>query len=112
MSKLYRDFTTRAQIDAEYDVERSGPDFMVHARQYVDGSAAARNHFTAITEFADPQSALCREVFRIMRHTPVRPAAARRPRLPSRRRHGEAARPEARAALRPRIPPRRPGAGT
>lgn len=43
-----------------------------------------RNHFTAITGFADPDSALCREVFRMMRHTPARPVAARSPRLPSR----------------------------
>ena len=42
MSKLYRDFATRAEIDAEYDVERSVPDFMHYARQYADGSAAAR----------------------------------------------------------------------
>ena len=41
-----------------------------------------RNHFTAITGFADPESALCREVFRMMRHAPARPAATRRPRLP------------------------------
>ena len=32
MSKLCRDFETRAQIDAEYDVERSVPDFMHYAR--------------------------------------------------------------------------------
>ena len=43
-----------------------------------------RNHFTAITGFADPDSALCREVFRMMHHTPARPVATRRPRLPSR----------------------------
>ena len=48
-----------------------------------------RNHFTAITGFADPDSALCREVFAIMRHTPARPPAARRPRLPSRYRARE-----------------------
>ena len=42
MSKLYRDFATRAEIDAEYDVERSVPDFMHYARQYADGSEAAR----------------------------------------------------------------------
>ena len=42
MSKLYRDFATRAQIDAEYDVERSVPDFMHYARQYADGSTVAR----------------------------------------------------------------------
>ena len=47
MSKLYRDFETRAQIDAEYDVERSVPDFMHYARQYVDGSAAARKTLEA-----------------------------------------------------------------
>ena len=45
-----------------------------------------RNHFTAITGLADPESALCREVFKLMRHTPARPRPARRPRLPSRRR--------------------------
>ena len=44
-----------------------------------------RNHFTAITGFADADSALCREVFRMMRHTPARPVETRRPRLPSRR---------------------------
>ena len=34
MPKLYRDFETRARIDAEYDVERSVPDFMDYGRQY------------------------------------------------------------------------------
>ena len=43
-----------------------------------------RNHFTAITGFADPGSVLCREVFRTMRHTPARPPTTRRPRLPAR----------------------------
>ena len=43
-----------------------------------------RNHFTAITGLADPQSALCHEVFTIMRHVPARPDAVRRPRLPPR----------------------------
>ena len=66
-----------------------------------------RNHFTAITGFADPDSALCREVFKLMRHTPARPTEARRPRLPSRRPHGEAGQPGARDARRPRIPARR-----
>ena len=47
MTKLYRDFTTRAQIDAEYDVEQSVPDFMHYARQYTDGSAAARRTLEA-----------------------------------------------------------------
>ena len=40
MPKLYQDFETRAQIDAEYDVERSVPDFTHYARQYVDGLAS------------------------------------------------------------------------
>ena len=47
MSKLYRDFATRAQIDAEYDVEQSVPDFMHYARQYADGSTAARRTLEA-----------------------------------------------------------------
>lgn len=44
MTSLYRNFTTAEQIDAEYDVERAVPDFMVYARQYVEGSHAARQH--------------------------------------------------------------------
>jgi arylformamidase len=42
MSALYRDFTTAAEIDAEYDVEKAVPDFTIYARQYVGGSRAAR----------------------------------------------------------------------
>ena len=47
MPKLYRNFETRARIDAEYDVERSVPDFVHYARQYVDGSVAARRTLEA-----------------------------------------------------------------
>lgn len=43
MPKLYRDFTTSAQIDAEYDVDRSVPDFSVYARHYIDESRLARH---------------------------------------------------------------------
>jgi arylformamidase len=39
---LYREFQTREEIDAQYDVERAVPDFMVYARQYLDSSAEAR----------------------------------------------------------------------
>ncbi|WP_428422737.1 alpha/beta hydrolase [Methylibium sp.] len=42
MSKLYRQFTTQAEIDAQYDVERSVPDFMVYARHYIEESRATR----------------------------------------------------------------------
>ena len=42
MAALYRNFETPAEIDAEYDVERSVPDFMIYARQYDQSSADAR----------------------------------------------------------------------
>lgn len=42
MTSIYRDFQTQAELDAAYDVEKSVPDFMVYARQYVDSSADAR----------------------------------------------------------------------
>ncbi|MCU0868626.1 MAG: alpha/beta hydrolase [Burkholderiales bacterium] len=41
--KLYRDFITQAEIDAQYDVEKSVPDFMVYARHYIDESKLARH---------------------------------------------------------------------
>ena len=43
MAKLYREFTTQAQIDAQYDVEQSVPDFTVYARHYTDESRVARH---------------------------------------------------------------------
>ncbi len=43
MPALYREFSTQAQIDAQYDVERSVPDFMVYARHYTDESRLARH---------------------------------------------------------------------
>ncbi len=43
MASLYREFTSQAQIDAQYDVERSVPDFMVYARHYADESRLARH---------------------------------------------------------------------
>jgi len=42
MTALYRNFTSAAQLDAEYDVEKAVPDFTIYARQYVEGSRAAR----------------------------------------------------------------------
>jgi arylformamidase len=42
MAALYRNFTTAAEIDAEYDVEKAVPDFTIYARQYIGGSRAAR----------------------------------------------------------------------
>jgi arylformamidase len=40
---LYREFETQAQIDAQYDVEQSVPDFMVYARHYTEQSRLARH---------------------------------------------------------------------
>lgn len=40
---LYREFRTPEALDAQYDVERSVPDFTVHARHYVDQSKLARH---------------------------------------------------------------------
>jgi arylformamidase len=42
MAALYRDFTTQAQIDAQYDVDLSVPDYGVYADHYADQSRAAR----------------------------------------------------------------------
>jgi arylformamidase len=42
-ARLYREFTTQAELDAQYDVERSVPDFTVHARHYIDESKLARH---------------------------------------------------------------------
>jgi len=43
MPALYRSFTTQAEIDAQYDVERSVPDFSVYARHFIDESKLARH---------------------------------------------------------------------
>lgn len=43
MPKLYREFTTQAEIDAQYDVEASVPDFMVYARHFTEESRLARH---------------------------------------------------------------------
>lgn len=43
MPNLYRNFSTQAQIDAQYDVEQSVPDFMLYARHYTDESRLARH---------------------------------------------------------------------
>src|SRR5690606_20150785 len=43
MPALYREFTTQAQIDAQYDVEQSVPDFTVYARHYIEESRLARH---------------------------------------------------------------------
>ncbi|MCA0240942.1 MAG: alpha/beta hydrolase [Proteobacteria bacterium] len=43
MRPLYRQFATQAEIDAQYDVEQSVPDFTVYARHYIDESRLARH---------------------------------------------------------------------
>lgn len=40
---LYRGFATQAEIDAQYDVEQSVPDFSVYARHYTEESRVARH---------------------------------------------------------------------
>ncbi|MGO8857434.1 MAG: alpha/beta hydrolase [Steroidobacteraceae bacterium] len=42
MAVLYRDFTTQAQIDAQYDVDLSVPDYGLYADHYVERSRVAR----------------------------------------------------------------------
>lgn len=44
MAAYFRNYQTRADLDRAYDVERSVPNFRVHADQYVEGSAQARRH--------------------------------------------------------------------
>ena len=50
MAALYRGFTSQAQIDAQYDVERSVPDFTVYARHYVDESRLARHRLRGVLD--------------------------------------------------------------
>lgn len=40
---LYRQFATQAEIDAQYDVEQSVPDFTVYAKHYTEESRVARH---------------------------------------------------------------------
>lgn len=46
MTKLYRNFETQDEIDAEYDVEQSVPDFMIYARQWIQSSSDAQRQLT------------------------------------------------------------------
>ena len=39
---LYRDFTTQAELDAQYDIEATVPDFMAYANDFVERSEAYR----------------------------------------------------------------------
>lgn len=40
---LYRNFTTQQQLDEQYDVERSVPDFGMYVKKYIETSARTRN---------------------------------------------------------------------
>ena len=42
MPTLYAGYPDQAALDAAYDVENSGPDFMVYANRFMADSAAAR----------------------------------------------------------------------
>ena len=46
MAAYFRNFQTRADLDKSYDVERSVPNFMVYADQWVNNSGQARRHLT------------------------------------------------------------------
>jgi arylformamidase len=50
MVNLYRQFTTQAEIDAQYDVEVSVPDFTVYARHYIEESRLARHRLQAVLD--------------------------------------------------------------
>ncbi len=47
MPYLYRGFTTQGEIDAQYDVEKSVPDFRIYAQHYVQESENARKRLPA-----------------------------------------------------------------
>ncbi|AYD66542.1 alpha/beta hydrolase [Achromobacter sp. B7] len=47
MPTLYRDFKTQDEIDAQYDVEKSVPDFMIYAKHYVAESEHVRQRLPA-----------------------------------------------------------------
>lgn len=47
MSSLYRQFQNQAEIDAQYDVEASVPDFKVYARHFTEQSQLARHRLKA-----------------------------------------------------------------
>lgn len=47
---LYRHFRTQQELDAEYDVERSVPDFMAYAKTYIDESKLARHRLNCVLD--------------------------------------------------------------
>ena len=70
MAFLYRQFSTQQEIDAEYDVEKSVPDFMVYARHFIEESKLARHRLKC--ELDVPYGATRDE------HLDIFPAANRR----------------------------------
>jgi arylformamidase len=52
MTALYREFTSQAQIDAQYDVDLTVPDYGIHARYYAEQSAAARRRLRCTLDVA------------------------------------------------------------
>lgn len=49
---LYREFSTQAELDAQYDVECSVPDFTIYAQHYVDESKLARHRLRCDQDIA------------------------------------------------------------
>lgn len=52
MPNLYRQFATQAELDEQYDVERSVPDFMAYVRHFVDESKLARHRLRCSLDVA------------------------------------------------------------
>ena len=50
MPRLYREFGSQAEIDAQYDVEVSVPDFTVYAKHYVEQSRLARHRLRNVQD--------------------------------------------------------------
>ncbi len=49
---LYKHYTTQAELDAQYDVEKSVDDFMVYANTYIESSANARKELACDLDIA------------------------------------------------------------
>ncbi|MGE0315686.1 MAG: alpha/beta hydrolase [Lautropia sp.] len=73
MAALYRQFVSQAEIDAQYDVERSVPDFTRYARHYVEESRLTRHRLRCELDIPyGPTLAETLDIFPAAeRHSPV-----------------------------------------
>ena len=72
---LYRDFTTVEELDAQYDIEASVPDFGMYVEQFIARSAAARAGIAA--ELDVPYGPTLAETFDVFPGAGPAPAAGR-----------------------------------